>query len=118
MDTEQKIALTELQARILEVLLKGHQNAIRREDLQKRIGIDERKMREVIESLRREGHLILVNASKPFGYFLAETQEEVDQYVAYMRSRIIDEYHVYRSVRNAAKKKFAREYGQIPMFMK
>lgn len=113
---ERKIELTQIQAKILEVLQIGHDNAIRREDLQKRIGVNERKMRDVIESLRREGYIILVSSNQPWGYYIGQTQEEVDEYINYMRSRIIDEYHVYRSVKNAAKKKFQHEFGQIPMF--
>lgn len=115
--TERKIELTQLQARILEILGRGRANAIRREDLQKRTGINERKMREVIESLRREGYIILIGANRPYGYYLGETQEEVAEFIAYFRSRIVDECITLRDVKVAANKKFARTFGQIPMFI-
>lgn len=116
MDIEKKIELTNLQAKILEVLQIGHENAIGKSDLQKRIGVDERKLREIIESLRLEGYLILIGKREPYGYFMARTQDEVNDCIDYFRSRVKNEYHTYKSLRIAAKKKFAHEFGQIRMF--
>ena len=40
--------------------------------------LPERKVREIIEELRRQGHLIC-NRQDGFGYFIAETLEEVER---------------------------------------
>lgn len=115
LSTIQKVELTQLQARILELLQVGKENAIKLNDLQKRMGISERKLRMTIESLRNEGYLILVPSSPPWGYYLAQTQDEVDEFINYMRSRVIDECLIMRSMKIGAKKKFSKQYGQLEL---
>ena len=96
----------DLTTRILEKLGVGHQNAMLLKDLTKRLAIPERKTRMGIEQLRREGWCILISGSKPFGYFLAENQDELDIYVHYMRSRMIEEYKTFKIVRKATIRQF------------
>ena len=91
----------DLTTRILEKLGVGHQNAMLLKDLSKRTGENERKVRLGIEQLRREQWCILISNSKPFGYFLAQSQDELDTYVHYMRSRLIEEYRTFKIVRKA-----------------
>jgi biotin operon repressor len=113
---ERKIELTTIQAKILEVLGVGKENATRLDDLQKRLGISERKIRIAIEAMRNEGYLILVPSSPPWGYFLAQSQDEVQEFINYFRSRVIDECKIMRSIKLASQKKFTHQFGQIKMF--
>jgi hypothetical protein len=126
MNTEQKIELTEIQIKILNLLRIGHKNAIGLKDLCMRTNENERKIRLAIEALRNEslnakgdsGYLILISGKPPYGYFLAETKEEVEECMEYFRSRVRNEYHTYRSIIFAAKKKFSKSFGQLPLFIK
>jgi len=126
LDLEKKIALTNLQARIIEHLCNGHKNAVGLKDLCKLTSTNERKLRLAIEALRNEGYLLVFGQKLrvkedgkwivlPAGYFFAATQQEANEFITYMRSRVIDECLIMRSIRLAAKKKFQREFGQIPL---
>ncbi len=108
--------LTELEIRVLNHLEYGHNNAISLKNLCLRTGISERKIRLAIERLRHEGYLIVFNPGVPQGYCLANTQEEVDTFILYMRQRIINECWILRDLKLAACKKFNRELGQIKLF--
>jgi hypothetical protein len=113
--TEDKLALTTMQASVLEKLGKGHENAMLLSDLVKRTAISERKLRMVIESLRHERYLILINGKKPFGYFICQTWQEYLDFKAYFTSRIIDECLILRDIKLGAKQKFSHEYGQLKL---
>ncbi len=106
----------ELQTKVLELLNNGHANAILLKDIQKRLQVkDERKIRIAIEKLRREGWQIIIPATRPYGYFIAENQAELDEYDHYMRSRMIEEYRTYKIVKRATKRKIQKEYGQLSL---
>jgi len=111
-----KDELTELEIKILNHLEVGHNNAIPLKNLCLKTGTSERKIRLGIEQLRREGWCVLIPGSAPFGYFLAENQAELDEYIAYMRSRLIEEYRTYRIVKNATIRKF-RKTVQLPLII-
>ena len=101
--------------RILEKLGKGHNNAILLKNLCLLLGCkNERKVRLAIEDLRRERWAILIPATPPFGYFLAETQAELDEYIAYMRHRMVEEYKTYRIVKNTTVREFNKSV-QLPL---
>lgn len=108
--------LTELEIRVLSHLGIGHNNAVLLKNLCLLTGTNERKIRIAIESLRRQGWAIIIPGTPPWGYFLAETQEELDDYVSYMRSRIIEEYRTFRIVRKATIKKFDKTV-QLPLML-
>jgi biotin operon repressor len=111
-----KEQLTELEIRVLNHLEYGHNNAISLKNLCLRTKMPERKIRKVIEALRREQWAILIHPSPPWGYFLAATKEELEEYNNYMRHRLIEEYRTYKIVKNATIKKFDR-VTQLPLFM-
>ena len=67
----------------------GHANATRKSILVKNLHQNERLIRQIIENLRRDGNAILVSGKPPYGYFFAESQAELQEYVKYMRSRLI-----------------------------
>ena len=109
-----KEQLTEIEIRVLNHLEYGHNNAMSLKNLCLRTGIKERKLRMAIESLRRQGWSVLIPPSAPFGYFLAENQQELDEYIAYMKHRIIEEYKTYRIVRKTTIKRFDKTI-QLPL---
>jgi biotin operon repressor len=109
-----KEELTEMEIKILNHLEQGHNKAISLRNLALRTGMSERKVRMTIEQLRREQWAILIPASAPFGYFLAQNQEELSSYIHYMKSRMIEEYKTYRIVKNATIRKFQKTV-QLPL---
>jgi hypothetical protein len=79
-DTE-RVAQT-LEKNILAILClhQGADKAIKAKDIARQVGLTgryaDRPVREAIKRLRRQGHLILSSIKEPYGYFLAETEEE------------------------------------------
>lgn len=115
LSTIQKIELTELQAKILEILGKGKENALTGKDLKKRLpNYSERKIRKTIESLRHEKYPILSSATQPFGYYLPGNQQEVDECLKMMRSYIIELCKIRRDIKLGAKEKDLR-FIQLPL---
>lgn len=48
-------------------------------------GADERRLRDLVVELRLEGHHVCAHPS--FGYFLAETPDELEETCAFLRAR-------------------------------
>lgn len=62
---------------ILQLIPNGAENAISRKDLAEKLGLSDRVMREAIEQLRHNGHLI---CSKPTGgYFQPTNIEDIEK---------------------------------------
>lgn len=128
-----QIELNELEIKVLNILQRGHKNAMSLRDLVLRTSSNERKLRLAIETLRLQGYLILfaqkekiyipdhkrklVKFILPSGYFLAETIDEVEAFRAYMKSRVIAECKIMWAMKVASKKYFEKQFGQIPLFM-
>jgi hypothetical protein len=122
-----KYELNELEIKVIQNISVGHKNAIGLSELCKKINGNERKIRLAIESLRNQGYLILFGQklkiksineefiTVPSGYYFAETQEDVEEFINYMRSRIIAECLILRNIKLAATKKFTRQFGQLPL---
>jgi biotin operon repressor len=89
-----------LEARILEIIPLGQKSSIRRIDLQKQLGINERIIRNSIESLRHQGYLIGTTGR---GYYLCENYKEASAFLDYMRSRVINECWIIRDFKKSAK---------------
>lgn len=70
---------------IADLLLVGEQNAIPLRELESITNADGRTIRRQIEAERRSGTPILSNSRT--GYFLPETQQEVDMFVRQMKKR-------------------------------
>ena len=68
----------EQRARVLSCIRKGAKMANTRRWIAMHTGLSDRVVRERIEELRNEGHLIC-NLQNGSGYFLADTDEEVEQ---------------------------------------
>ena len=68
----------EQRARVLSCIRKGAKMANTRSWIAMHTGLSDRVVRERIEELRNEGHLIC-NPQNGSGYFLADTDEEVER---------------------------------------
>lgn len=96
---------------LLRHLRKGRANAIRKADLARLCGCNEREMRRTIteELVRQDKVLIGLSTRKPYGYFLIETPEELDDCCATLRSYCVSAAVHRRDLLRAAK---SRLFGQ------
>lgn len=113
---EKKIELTQLQAHILELIQIGKDNAIRLDDLKKRTGVSDRKVRLAIEDLRRQKWAILSTTKQPSGYYLAQNQAEVDECLHMMRNYIIELCKTRRNIKLGSLERLQRHI-QLPMLI-
>lgn len=72
---------------LLEVVPKGHKNAIGRDELSYKLGLSDTATRRLIAETVADGTLI-VNAEDGAGYYIPETPEDVDIALRKHRSRI------------------------------
>lgn len=87
-------------------LWRGHRVALSREDLCRRLGCDDRILREAVRELRCRGHLIVADPATG-GYRFAEEGQEAYQYIGSLTSRI----QALREVVDAMKAQAEREFG-------
>ena len=78
--------MTERERMVLLAIPFSREGGVRRKTLAVRLGIPDRSLRDIIESLQNAGWPI-VNFQDGEGYFLAETAEEVARYKNQERSR-------------------------------
>lgn len=81
---------------ILSILQKGEKNAIHLHELCKRSGLGNREARLAIESLRREGVVIISNGR---GYYFPETIEEIRRYINQESKRAKSIFYTLKSAR-------------------
>lgn len=115
----QMVDLTEIQAKILEILEFGKEKAVTQKELHKRLPTySERKIRLTIESLRNEKWPILSSASPPYGYYLPSQENydaEVDEWLEMMKSYIIELCRTRRDVKVGALERKNRQV-QLPLW--
>ena len=83
-----------------------------------RIQRDERNLREEVQELQvvpGEGALICGSSSKPYGIYMAETQEEIDAYIGTLESRIRAHAEKMRQQKAAAKALFVAQAQQMAL---
>ncbi len=99
----------DLKLAILASLGRGKENAITGELLAQRLNEKgTRAIRLVIRELISDGVCIIGANSKPYGYFIAETQEEVDEYRAELRSYLCEHALRRRDIKRAWDKELER----------
>jgi len=95
---------TDLQEAILKELGSGKRNAVKGEVLAKRLGFrDDRLVRSSIRGLIAQGYPILSSVSEPYGYYLAENQEEAKQYMANLKGRLVEDAYCLRDIKRATR---------------
>jgi len=104
----------ELKSSILFHLKHGQENAIKKVDLAKLCGANERAMRLAIRELIDEGYPICGSPHPPHGYFIAATQEELNAELRLLRNGYgMELLHRYKSLKNAGSTLL--HPGQLPL---
>lgn len=86
---------------IAEILKSGEKNAMTGRELAERCGLDMRTITAQIERERRAGQPICAKSrGEKCGYFLAETQEELDLYCNAIRKRAGELFKTRRALLN------------------
>lgn len=86
--------------KLLSVIGHGVDYATPSRGLQAITGLNERELRKHIETLRRQGHVII---SSNAGYFFPETLEEVETFINKESHRARSVFRTLRSARELAK---------------
>ena len=90
---------------VLKELQRGKLKAIPGNILAKRLGYkNDRIIRIAIRELIADGIPIASSVIPPVGYFIPETKEEVRQYAANIKSRLIEDAYRRRDFLRAARK--------------
>ena len=78
------------EAAVLSCLGMGRQAAVSSTEITRRTGLSERKVQQVIRSLRMQrGEPIGAAVEEPMGYYIAERQEELADMARALRSRAL-----------------------------
>lgn len=84
--------------RVVLALGTGHENAVKRHVLARRLGVTDRKMRRMIELARQEGWLIL-NDGDGAGYYLANNLDALEKHYRVERARALKTLYTLKSTR-------------------
>ncbi len=84
-------------------LHRGKARAITGKDLAQLLGEPhDRMIRKEIRELIAQGHPIASSTEHPYGYFMVETPEEVDQYLKQLKGRLVEDAYRRRDFKKAA----------------
>jgi len=85
-------------------LHRGKHRAITGKELAELLGdMNDRMIRKEIRELIAEGHPIASSTENPYGYFLAETPQEVEQYLKQLKNRLVEDAYRRRDFKKAAR---------------
>lgn len=96
----------------------GRENAIGRGEMvntlkQHGFDVHERQARQVIHDLRRDGHLICSAPGEAGGYYMAQSNKEVDEFIQReLHPKAMDLLETEKSIREAARQKFGEGYQE------
>ena len=93
--------------KVVSALGVGHDNAVKRHVLARRLGVTDRKMRRMIEAARQEGWQIL-NDGDGAGYYLATNLDELERHYRVERARAIKTLYTLKPIRA-----YLRERGRL-----
>lgn len=94
--------MTGLELEVLMNIPHGRYNPIRSQQIAFQVDIPERRVRLIIRELVKV-YPIAAATEAPAGYFIAETQDEVNQYAQSLRNRLIEDAKRRRDFLRAAK---------------
>jgi len=78
------------EAVVLSLLRYGREAAVSSTEIMRRTGLSERKIQQVIRDLRmKHGYPIGAAVEEPFGYYIANKQEELADMARALRSRAL-----------------------------
>jgi predicted transcriptional regulator len=94
--------LNTLESDVLDVIPSGSEHKIAIRDVSQLIGIDERTVYDVINSLRKKGVPVCAKRSgEDRGYFIAETEEERSEGLAAYKSQVKDMTQLINQIESA-----------------
>lgn len=99
---------------VYELLPTGKNNAVRKEKLCAKLGINARTLRKYIMLERQNGAVILSNA-KTGGYYIPSTPEELDEFVQMQKSQIFSRFRSIKSAQEFKKKLAEQQSGQLTL---
>jgi len=93
-----------LKVEVKSLLGRGKANAITGKGLAKILGYpNDRLIRLAIRGMIADGVPIASSVNPPFGYYIARTPEEVNEYLRVLRSRLIQDAYRRRDFKMAAR---------------
>ncbi len=102
--------------KLLYLLKTGRDKARSGQWLANAFGLySDRSIRLIIRELIVDGHAIAAAVDPPAGYFLAETKEEAEEYMAVMKSRLVQDAYRRRDFKRASRD--IREPEQMVMVL-
>lgn len=108
--SEPRPALTSEERRVWELIPVGRANAIKQKRLAFECEISTRSLQHVLKDLTELRGLPIASAcSNPMGVFIPETSEEVDAFVAQLRSRALSCFKRMNALNRAAASALLRE---------
>jgi predicted DNA-binding transcriptional regulator YafY len=83
---------------------RGKAGAITGKELAQVMGEqNDRLIRKEIRDLIADGFPIASSTEKPYGYFMAETPQEVEQYLKQLKGRLVEDAYRRRDFKKAAR---------------
>jgi len=94
-----------LPGQVLALLVRGHAEKRRftGAELAWQLGYHgDRQVRLAINELREKGYVVLLAVRGEMGYWLSDSAQEVNDYIATQQSRIVEDAKLIRTVRDSA----------------
>ena len=105
----------ELKNKILCHLWHGHENALRKKNLSRLCNCNERALRKAIRELIDEGHPICGSPHRPYGYFIADNQEEIKKELEMLRHYGKELFRRYATIRKMKASFVLQHPGQLSL---
>jgi len=105
----------DLKADILYNLKYGQEHAIRKVDLARRCGVHERGLRLTIRDLIDEGQPICGSPHPPYGYYLANSPEEIKAELDLLRSYGKELFRRYSTLKKIKASMLLQHPGQLSL---
>lgn len=88
---------------VLGCLQHGRESATSSTEIERRTGLTVRRIQEVILDLRmKHGEMVMAAVKHPRGYYIAQTQDEIVDYVNSLMSRALKELKVAAKFRRVS----------------
>lgn len=93
-----------LKSAVLHQLNSGHANAIKGSLIAKRLGFkNDRAVRIAIRELISDGVPVASSVNPPYGYYIVETKQEAEEYLAVLKGRLVEDAYRRRDFKVASR---------------
>ncbi len=106
---------TDLKEALLYYLKHGVENAIKKDALARQCGVGERTLRLAIRELIDDGYPVCGTPKPPYGYYLANSPEEIAAELSLLRSYGLNLLHRYSTLRKIKASMVLLHPGQLSM---